>query len=127
MTMANHLLLLAGVVLSPVAAIKLWETPGDISSSVPAGCRVALTHNITCDLLVTPNQAQNEMSLPDAAVDLYCADTCRDSVASFQKRVSDSCGHKLYVFEKEGSMERSAQQMAEGFTWAQNLMCIQEG
>ncbi|KAI9146998.1 LysM domain-containing protein [Paramyrothecium foliicola] len=110
-----------------VAGIKLWDTPGEISSTVPAPCRVALTQNITCETLVTPAQAQNGIHLPDTTAQEYCAKGCRDSVVNFQQRVSSACGHKLYTFVKDGSMKQSAQAIAEGFSWAQKLMCIKDG
>lgn len=110
-----------------VSAIQLFETPGDISASFSARCRVALTHNVTCDLLVTTDQAQREFHLVGDVLTGYCNDGCRDSIAAFQDKVTNACGHTLYTFQKEGERKSSAQALVEGFAWAQSLMCIKGG
>lgn len=118
-----------GLALTVQAAIalQLFATPGDVNPDVPARCRVALTHNITCELLVSADQAQRQTHLVGPALEGYCSEGCRGSMAEFQKKVTEACGHTLHVLTKEGERKTSAQDLAEGFSWAQNLMCIKDG
>lgn len=107
-------------------AIQLWETPGDIPTSVPARCRVSLTQNITCELLVKADIAASGHALFGEAANLYCGDTCRSSMESFHSKVIAGCGDTEYELWENSSMPIAGKTIVDGLLWAQRLMCIED-
>lgn len=119
---------LSAVVLmaASVSAIKLWDTPGDIPTTVPAKCRAPLSQNITCELLVTAAKAANGRALVGDAAVSYCSDTCRSSLASLQQKVTEGCGDTQYQLWENSNETRSGQALVDSLVWAQGLMCIED-
>jgi hypothetical protein len=109
-----------------VSAVKLWNSPADLPTTVPAKCRAAVTLNITCEFLVTADKAANgRVVVGDAAVE-YCSDSCRSSLASFQQKVTEGCGANQYAFWRNSNRTDSGKAIVDSLIWAQNLVCIKD-
>ncbi|RYP62165.1 hypothetical protein DL771_009838 [Monosporascus sp. 5C6A] len=117
---------LASLLLPSVSGIKLWNSPGDIPTSVPARCRAPLTQNITCELLVKPDNAANGEIVPGGALDEFCGSTCRSSLETFQKNIASGCGNTYYALWKNSNLTQSPKVLADGFVWAHTLACLSD-
>lgn len=64
-----------------VSPIHLWDTPGTLPVTIPAGCRAALSANISCSPnLVTPQFAAGGGALDKKTLGVYCTTTCQQSL-----------------------------------------------
>ncbi|KAI6779879.1 uncharacterized protein J7T54_001967 [Emericellopsis cladophorae] len=81
-------------------------------------------HQIRCSRIVADDIARLNMAHFQMNLETQ---PCSDSIAEFLQTVTDDCGHTLYAFQEGSERKSSAQALAEGFSWAQNIMCIQEG
>ena len=125
--MARLQQLLAMVLASTAAsAIQLWGKPGEIPTTVPAKCRAALTTNITCDFLVTANKAVSGQIVSGMSAESFCGAPCVGSMADFQRKVIEGCGNTQYMLWENSTMTQSGQALADGLSWAQRLLCIQD-
>lgn len=63
------------------SAVKIWDTPAALGTLIPAGCRAALTTNITCPgKLITATEIVNEVPQNETFLEQYCESTCRNSL-----------------------------------------------
>ncbi|KAL4947549.1 hypothetical protein BDW69DRAFT_190101 [Aspergillus filifer] len=121
MAFITSLVLLA----APIVAIKIWETPAELGTGIPAGCRAALTTNITCPMrLVTAPEIVSEAPINSTWLAEYCTPECRDSVQSFANLVGTRCGDTVYSFGN--STEQSGNDIALPLLWAQNMACLED-
>lgn len=109
-----------------VSAVKLWNSTADLPTTVPGKCRAAVTLNITCEFLVTAAKAANGRVVVGDAADEYCSDSCRSSLTSFQKKVTEGCGDNQYAFWRNSNQTDSAKALVDSLIWAQNLVCIED-
>lgn len=86
-SLPNYLMLSKGllsVLLSGWVAsgFQLVATPGNLSTTIPAACRVAMTANVTCDplLLFAINQTN---SFDKQELDVLCTSSCKNSLETF--------------------------------------------
>lgn len=123
---------LAGVFLAislsqSASAIQIWNSTDITSTSVPSGCRDALTYNITCSgNLVTAQDAQRQSALTGDAAKEYCTQECHDSLQTFQKNINSGCGTKQYELYQNVTTKASPAVLADGLMWAYELTCIQD-
>nr|POE90693.1 lysm domain-containing protein [Quercus suber] len=73
-------LVLWGIIIQPVVAFHLWDSPADLPSTIPASCRATLAGNITCDEIIPPNQPAHLARLDAADLDSYCTPGCGNSL-----------------------------------------------
>jgi hypothetical protein len=122
---------LKAVALTAVAvdALKLFELPADLPTSIPLRCRVPLTQNITCEVesLIAPQKVLFGQVITGTHAEAYCTPTCRQSLKQFQTAVSSGCGHTLYKIFPNQTEAFSLKELVDDFVWAQNLLCLQDG
>ncbi|KAF7548182.1 hypothetical protein G7Z17_g7222 [Cylindrodendrum hubeiense] len=109
-----------------VACLHLFESASDIPESVPEKCRIALAQNITCDFLVTAGRAVAGRSLNDQLASSYCSSSCGSSINSFQNEVIADCGDEEYKLWENSTLAQSGKTLADGLTWAHDLICIED-
>ncbi|KAH6889840.1 hypothetical protein B0T10DRAFT_360979, partial [Thelonectria olida] len=81
---------------------------------------------ITCDFLVTAGRAVAGRSLNNQLASSYCSSCCSSSIKSFQKEVIAGCGDKEYKLWENSTLTESGKTLADGLTWAHDLMCIKD-
>lgn len=65
----------------PVLALQLWKTPGDIPSTVPPPCRIALIGDIKCGpRLIRSSEIQAPGALDQEFLTEYCKKECTESL-----------------------------------------------
>ncbi len=63
------------------SSVQLWSSPNALTPIVPAGCRVALSQNITCSPdLVSPQFAAGGRALDQTTLGQYCTTACYQSL-----------------------------------------------
>ncbi|KAG3187476.1 hypothetical protein PC129_g25233 [Phytophthora cactorum] len=73
--------ILALLAVAPASGIKVWDTPGDIPTTIPAKCRVALSSNLEFGpRLVRPAELASLGSLSESLLTQYCNSTCTASM-----------------------------------------------
>ncbi|RHZ63587.1 LysM peptidoglycan-binding domain-containing protein [Aspergillus thermomutatus] len=106
-------------------AVKIWDSPAALGTAIPAGCRGALTTNITCPAkLITAAEIVNEVPQNETFLEQYCEATCRNSLQSFATLVNTRCGNTVYSFGN--STKQSGNDIAVPLLWAQNVACLED-
>ncbi|RHZ57207.1 hypothetical protein CDV55_105582 [Aspergillus turcosus] len=106
-------------------ALKIWDTPAALGTAIPAGCRAALTTNITCPAkLVTAAEIVNEVPQNETFLEQFCEATCRSSLQTFATLVNTRCGNTVYSFGN--STKQSGNDIAVPLLWAQNVACLED-
>lgn len=125
------------------SAVKIWDSPGALGTLIPAGCRAALTTNITCPGMITAAEIVNEVPQNETFLEQYCEPTCRNSLQvlstratncqetrsltspqSFATLVNTRCGNTVYSFGN--STKQSGNDIAVPLLWSQNVACLED-
>ncbi|KAL4787164.1 hypothetical protein BJX76DRAFT_29075 [Aspergillus varians] len=107
------------------SAVKIWDTPAALGTLIPAGCRAALTTNITCPgKLITATEIVNEVPQNETFLEQYCESTCRNSLQSFATLVNTRCGNTEYSFGN--STKQSGNDIAVPLLWSQDVACLED-
>ncbi|KAL2060600.1 hypothetical protein VTL71DRAFT_9241 [Oculimacula yallundae] len=118
--------LFAVALFNQVLSIQLWSSPGALPTTIPAGCRSALSQNITCSQLVTPSFISAGRSLSINASKLFCTDACYTSLQAYKTNVDSRCGSTLYRMYANSTFNQSGMAVADPLSWAYNVTCIQD-
>ncbi|OGE49080.1 hypothetical protein PENARI_c023G09001 [Penicillium arizonense] len=97
------LVLLVSLATAPVYSVQLWNSSSALPDSIPLECRNALSTNITCPQLVSPNKVTQQV--------LY-------SPADLTKL----CGNTTLSY---GSTNTTGTQLVDPLVWAHNVTCLQ--
>ncbi|PKY05237.1 hypothetical protein P168DRAFT_318263 [Aspergillus campestris IBT 28561] len=108
-----------------VSTLKIWDTPAALGTLIPAGCRAALTTNITCPgKLITAAEIVNQVPQNETFLEQYCEPACRDSLQSFATLVNTRCGDTVYSFGNY--TKQSGNAIAVPLLWSQDVACLED-
>ncbi|KAJ4154102.1 hypothetical protein LMH87_010565 [Akanthomyces muscarius] len=109
----------------PVHSLQLWKTPGEIPSTVPPPCRIALIGDIKCSpRLIRGSEIQAPGALDPAFLTEYCKKECGESLDSYAKKVNGSCGWKAYDWGD--GFDRSGNSIAQTLVWNHEVACLKD-
>ncbi|KPM43204.1 hypothetical protein AK830_g3331 [Neonectria ditissima] len=115
--------ILALLAVAPASGIKVWDTPGDIPTTIPAKCRVALSSNLECGpRLVRPAELASLGSLSESLLTQYCNSTCTASMKTWTEKVDLACGSEVHDWGF--NLSQSGDDVTKPLFWAHQASCL---
>ncbi|KAF6233163.1 hypothetical protein HO173_008707 [Letharia columbiana] len=122
-----RLLLSLQFLVPRAASVQLWSSPDALPPSMPSGCRIALSQNISCSpALVSPQFAAGGRALDPTTLGQYCTTLCYQSLQTFKTKVDAQCGDTNYQMFANSTLSQSGASIADPLAWAYNVICVQD-
>jgi hypothetical protein len=106
-----------------VTAIKLYPSPASLPSQVPAGCRAALSTDITCGpRFILASDLVREIPFNNTFLGDYCSSACSTSFISFTTNINTRCGNTVYDFGYNNN--KTGNDLIAPLKWARDMACL---
>ncbi|KAM5342662.1 hypothetical protein ACJ41O_013628 [Fusarium nematophilum] len=118
--------LLISLAIDLASPYKIWKSLSDIPDSVPERCREALSQEVDCPFVASPEKARGLNVLKGPVGASYCANPCRNSLDAFLDNIIVACGGGEYNLWRAMPETQSAKEFAESIIWARDLLCLED-
>lgn len=106
-----------------VTAIKLYPSPASLPSQVPAGCRAALSTDVTCGpRFILASDLVREIPFNNTFLGDYCSPACSASFHSFTTNIDTRCGTTVYDFGYNNN--KTGNDLIAPMKWARDMACL---